>query len=80
MNEKLAFKSKTIIGAIIAFLPSLITFAGGQVDPEAMAALEASADSALSMIWKTIDQMNELIGAFLIVWGRFTATSKLRIL
>lgn len=68
-NEtKSLFQSKTIIGIVIAALPTLLGLFGYQVSD--VTAFAAGSEDA-------INSLVTLAGSAVAVWGRVTATSKL---
>lgn len=72
-ENKFVGKSKTIIGAILVFLSMLAPAIG--VDFTA-----GEADSLTSQLTSLIDQGIGAVGLVMIVWGRFSAKTKLTVL
>lgn len=65
MREKWFLKSKTVWGAIIVFLPALLTLLG----VESPLPLDSVAQAGLDMI----NAINEIVGLILIAIGRYDA-------
>ena len=72
LDSKFFLKSKTIWGVIVTFAPALLAAVGidGTAD-------WASVDSAAVGLLNAFDQLNEAVGAALVVWGRWTADKAL---
>ena len=79
MESKWFLKSKTIWGALIGFLPSLLMLVGIAPDPEAISALSQAGSNFLDGAWALLNSGNEVIGAALVVWGRLTAKAPLKV-
>lgn len=79
MDEKWFLKSKTIWGALIGFLPPLLELIGIAPAPEAIEALNASGASFLDVLWTLVNAGNEVVGAALVIWGRLTAKTSLKV-
>jgi len=79
MDSKWILKSKTIWGAIIGFLPPLLVLIGATPDPEAISTLSQAGSGFLDGLWALLNAGNEVIGAALVVWGRLTAKTALKV-
>ena len=65
MKDKFFLKSKTLWGGLIVFLPVLLGTFGVDI-PDNLPVLGEAGASFL-------DATNEIVGALLIAWGRYTA-------
>jgi hypothetical protein len=79
MEEKWLLKSKTIWGAIIGFLPSIFTLFGVEFDPSVAGSAQVAGESLINSLFGVFDSFNEVVGAGLVVWGRLTAKTNLKI-
>ncbi len=67
MNSKWAVKSKTIIGVIIAALPTILPTLG----------VSYSVDDH-TMISESVDKIFVALGSIVAIYGRFVATDRLK--
>lgn len=79
MDSKFILKSKTIWGAIIGFLPPLMSLVGVAPDPVAIGALSAAGTGVIDLGWGLVNAANEVVGGALVIWGRLTAKTALKV-
>lgn len=77
MNTKAFFKSKTLIGIVLAAIPTLFPQAAPIVLP--LQELSGVDPQATAAVTEVINTGMQLIGLLLAAWGRFTAETKLAV-
>ena len=73
MQQKTILRSKTIVGGILMLIPAVFALFG--LEPPTEAEMRSLQDHALLLL----EHGGSVVGFLMVLWGRFTAATRLRV-